>query len=461
MAGNLSGRNRLKFLREFGKSAGFLGKASIPTFLFFALLFNASLSGVSMYSLTTNSDWQTGTFANTTADSGDLRLNWTRAYDNWLYRRPISISGSASALTDFQVNVTPYIYNETGLVGSWHFSESSGNAVDSSGNGNNGTLINGASFTSEGKFGNAMKFDGTDDYVVVGENIGATADWSVEFWAKLAGVAPAVQYPIGLGGTNGIFMAYDTADTWAVYDGSTMVQGSTVRANTWYFITVTKSGTSYAIYLNGTNENSGTLSDIDITGLNIGRRSDGNFPFNGIIDEVRIYNRALSASEIQSHYRADRARLDYADIRFTDATGTTLLPFWMESDGKFWVKVPSIPTTGTTIYAYYGNPQANDAQNGTGTFEFFDDFSGDLSKWTLSATTSIVSGEAKISATLTINQGMTSKATIARPAVIELDQHQNSNDEHYIGYGPEPIDYTSGLLFWQLSNYYRCQKTPG
>ncbi len=39
------------------------------------------------------------------------------------YRKPISISGSGTTLTGFQVNITPYIYNETGLVGSWHFSE--------------------------------------------------------------------------------------------------------------------------------------------------------------------------------------------------------------------------------------------------------------------------------------------------------------------------------------------------
>ncbi len=81
------------------------------------------------------------------------------------------------------------------------------------------------------------------------------------------------------------------------------------------------------------------------------------------------------------------------DIRFTDADGSTLLPYWIESginttSTKIWVKIPSIPVDDPTygmkrIYMYYGNPSAAPASNGTDTFDFFDDFeSGTLSKWT-------------------------------------------------------------------------------
>jgi hypothetical protein len=48
---------------------------------------------------------------------------------------------------------------------------------------------------------------------------------------------------------------------------------------------------------------------------------------NGTIDEVRIYNRALSEEEIKALYQA-KARLDYGDIRFTDSDGSTLLNYW-------------------------------------------------------------------------------------------------------------------------------------
>lgn len=77
-----------------------------------------------------------------------------------------------------------------------------------------------------------------------------------------------------------------------------------------------------------------------------------------------------------------------ADIRFADSDLTTPLNYWLESgcnstSTKLWVKIPSIPGSSTkTVYMYYGNPSATSQSNGDNTFEFFDDFSGDLSKWT-------------------------------------------------------------------------------
>ncbi|MCK4883757.1 MAG: DUF2341 domain-containing protein, partial [Candidatus Diapherotrites archaeon] len=92
---------------------------------------------------------------------------------NWKYRKPITITDtSGSELTDFQVPVDLItgLYDNTGLVGSWHFSEGTGTrTVDSSGNGNDGTLINGPVWTT-GKFGFGLQFDGVDDFVAVGSD---------------------------------------------------------------------------------------------------------------------------------------------------------------------------------------------------------------------------------------------------------------------------------------------------
>jgi hypothetical protein len=79
---------------------------------------------------------------------------------------------------------------------------------------------------------------------------------------------------------------------------------------------------------------------------------------------------------------------DFDDIRFADANGSTLLPHWrgnyaLSTSAIFWVKVPSIPSGTKTIYMYYGNASIGSASNGTATFDFFDDFSGDLSQWTI------------------------------------------------------------------------------
>jgi|GEM_PF-4572216 len=83
--------------------------------------------------------------------------------------------------------------------------------------------------------------------------------------------------------------------------------------------------------------------------------------------------------ELTSPWLAGKMNADFSDIRFTAADGTTLLGYWMESytastSAVFWVKVPSIPTGGTTIYMYYGNSAAETTSNGENTFIFFDDF---------------------------------------------------------------------------------------
>ena len=81
----------------------------------------------------------------------------------------------------------------------------------------------------------------------------------------------------------------------------------------------------------------------------------------------------------------NNAKDDGSDIRLTASDGTTLISFWVEEWNKvgeqatLWVKVPSVPTSGTTVYLYYGNATATSASNGTATFKFFDDFSTGIS----------------------------------------------------------------------------------
>jgi hypothetical protein len=76
----------------------------------------------------------------------------------------------------------------------------------------------------------------------------------------------------------------------------------------------------------------------------------------------------------------NKAKTDGGDVRFTSADGVTFISYWIESWNKavtqatIWVKVPTIPASGTTILMYYGNSQASIASNGTSTFKFFDDF---------------------------------------------------------------------------------------
>jgi hypothetical protein len=76
-----------------------------------------------------------------------------------------------------------------------------------------------------------------------------------------------------------------------------------------------------------------------------------------------------------------RAKSDGADVRVASGDGTTLLPIWIESwnpagtQASLWVKVPSLPPSGATLYLYYGNSAALSASDGASTYTFFDDFS--------------------------------------------------------------------------------------
>lgn len=81
----------------------------------------------------------------------------------------------------------------------------------------------------------------------------------------------------------------------------------------------------------------------------------------------------LVTADTASLVSAGKMRSDCGDIRFTDSDKKTLIRHWVESGcnsalTKIWVKVPSIPTTGTTIYMYYGNSGATSVSNAVNTF---------------------------------------------------------------------------------------------
>lgn len=96
----------------------------------------------------------------------------------------------------------------------------------------------------------------------------------------------------------------------------------------------------------------------------------------------------------------------FADVRFTQADGETVLPHYLErisgsapdSVAQFWVRIPEIPSGGLSLYLYFGKAAARDISSGEKVFEFFDDFDGDTldnKKWkvTLDAETGTARAE--------------------------------------------------------------------
>ena len=224
----------------------------------------------------------------------------------WLYYGNGNFSGASNASATF-------IRVIDGLVASWHFDEGSGTtAYDSSGNDRDGTIY-GATWI-DGKFGKALNFDGTDDYVSDGSNINVNA-LSVECWVNPAEwnyYDRIVQRANGDGKGFALRISPYNSFMFQVKQYSTdfnIKYTSGLAANTWYHVVGTWDGNTAnqpKIYVNA-DEGADTFTDNAGDGggtiLEIGRRANAaqNY-FNGIIDEVRIYNRALTPEEVSDLY---------------------------------------------------------------------------------------------------------------------------------------------------------------
>lgn len=190
----------------------------------------------------------------------------------------------------------------------------SGNTwYDLSGNGYNGTLINGPTFSSVN--GGAIVFNGTNNYIDTGKTatqLGVyNANYTFDAWV----------YPTNFTGDRTMF----GTDTQAVREGlhlvfrsgiiyqghySADIQAGTGTLNAWNNIcyTYTQSSGLASIYKNGILQGSGTIASfIGTTNILIGRSLGGGY-FIGNGSNYKIYNRVLSSSEVQQNYNALKSR---------------------------------------------------------------------------------------------------------------------------------------------------------
>ncbi len=197
------------------------------------------------------------------------------------------------------------------LVGYWKFDEGSGNtAYDLSNYTNDGT-INGDPKWVSGKIGAALEFDGSDDYVDCGNDpsLNINDRITVAAWVKTTSTAHGYFVSKGTAwdetGHYAIGQEYNVPMTFQFEiagSGGTIELDSNVAVNDdeWHYIVGTYDDTVVRVYIDGVEENNATgsnrLTDSAVGGLTIGQRG-GNI-ISGTIDEVRIYNRALTESEI-------------------------------------------------------------------------------------------------------------------------------------------------------------------
>ncbi|MCG8339622.1 MAG: LamG domain-containing protein [Proteobacteria bacterium] len=251
-----------------------------------------------------------------------------------------------------------------GLVAYYPFN---GNANDESGNGNNGT-VDGATLTTD-RFGNAdsaYSFDGVDDHITVSNSASLnTSIFTIACWVKVNSTPSSFLDKRNGGGNHNYQILLSGGNELIAYigDGTNYsTQGISLDLNKLYHIATTYDQSELVVYVNGEKSStlnvstSGNVGDGDLI---IGFDGSSDYPMDGDIDELRIYNRVLSETEIKRVY--------WGGSEMTDSTtcGSTGDSITLNADLSF--TVPDMIYQGV-----FGtmNLETN--------FTFFGDQNGDL-----------------------------------------------------------------------------------
>ena len=213
-------------------------------------------------------------------------------------------------------------------VAYWKLDETSGTTTNDAIGSNHGTYtggytLNQAGIPSTGR--PSVALNGSSGYINCGAPaaLNLTAAWTLEAWVYLTsapngsaviselytGAGDQVLYALGfggmvVGGTSQLQVGFYTGSTWRY------IQGAALSLNTWHHIAGTWDGTNLRLYADGAQVASGTPASGPVAGMNglvLGRRWDtaGSAPYlPGRLDEVAIYDAALSATRILAHYNA-------------------------------------------------------------------------------------------------------------------------------------------------------------
>ncbi|MDO8730736.1 MAG: LamG-like jellyroll fold domain-containing protein [Candidatus Omnitrophota bacterium] len=284
-------------------------------------------------------------------------------------------------------NNTNWIFSDLDPVLHHKMDDGSGTtSSDSSGNGYDGTLLGGIIWTTDraplaATNSYANSFDGADDSISVADAalLNPTLAFTLSAWIKPASVAAGVVLAKWSAAANKRQYALRLSGGKLVLEVSTNGQSGTVRsvtssgsitAESWTHVAGVYEADTMKVYVDGTS----TSASFSLAGafssnplLRMGREEDGTY-FNGLIDEVRIYNRALTDSEISALAEKDttppevpsglilEATSDGLGIKATvtapsDTDVAELIWRYNSADGNTTVSAPSNSTQGTAFGA--------------------------------------------------------------------------------------------------------------
>ena len=196
------------------------------------------------------------------------------------------------------------------------FNEGAGKtAYDLSGNGNEGALVGGVNWIDSSR-GQVLEFDGVDGYVKIPPLNRPFSALTISAWVKLYALTTDHTMIFQTGPTNYYYLDFvnKLLTFRAINLTSDLTSGNTtVTTGVWHHVAVTYDGSNVRLYLDGVQDgieaSTGTILETTGQEYRIGVFRDGTLQLNGIIDDVRVSNHAISAEEIRQLY------LDqYADL---------------------------------------------------------------------------------------------------------------------------------------------------
>ncbi len=223
----------------------------------------------------------------------------------------------SKTVAEIKYNMFRHISTGTGLVASYQMSDGSGTSItDDSGNGNTATLTAGASWVASPiQFaGNALSFDGIDDYVNIPYNssLDISSAITLESWVyatKNTGIQDVISKSSNATNTGYIFPRTD--DGWAhavlyLHIGGAwrVLSAPYPSLNAWHHLAATYDGATMKIYIDGTLAASGAQTGTIATNTNVvalGNQTGYNEYFGGYADEFRIWNVARTQAQIQTN----------------------------------------------------------------------------------------------------------------------------------------------------------------
>jgi chitodextrinase len=230
----------------------------------------------------------------------------------------VRLTGSDGALSrsdDATVTVSSTPASSPGLIAHYRFDEGAGTSAGDAAGAYPGTLVNGATWVA-GRDAGGVALDGTDDYIALPDINTAGTGLTISAWVRSSNFSPLVDqrfvsratgiseqahdWMLGQisNGANRLRFRLKTNGTTTTLIAST----GDLPLNTWYHATATYDGTRMRLYLNGVEvgfvAKTGSVAATANAPLNLGRNPDGSSYMHGALDDVRIYNRALTSAEI-------------------------------------------------------------------------------------------------------------------------------------------------------------------